>query len=53
MKNYTVKQLKDALIELYSMNTDDSFNAYQLCFDLLEKKIGSEKMDEFLDAYGI
>ena len=53
MKNYTVQQLKDALIALYAMKSDEAFKAYQLCFNLLEEKIGEEKMDAFTDAYGI
>ena len=53
MTNYTVQQLKDALISLYSLKDDISFKAYQICFDLLESKIGEEKMDKFLEAYGI
>lgn len=50
MKNFTVAQLKAALIELYSM---DNMEAYQLCFDLLEAKIGEEALDAFLDAYNL
>ena len=53
MTNFTVKQLKDAVIELYSKNDDISNIAYRMAFDLLEKKIGEEKLDKFLDAYGI
>jgi hypothetical protein len=53
MKNFTAKQLKDAMIELYPRNDDASNKAYRLAFDLLESKIGEEKMDQFLDAYGL
>ena len=50
MTNFTTKQLKAALIELYSM---DNMKAYQLCFDLLELKIGEDAMDSFLDSQGV
>lgn len=53
MKNFTVQQLKDAMIELYSKKDDASNRAYRVAFDLLEAKIGEEKMDQFLDAYGM
>lgn len=53
MTNFTVQQLKDAMIELYSKKDDASNRAYRVAFDLLEAKIGEEKMDQFLDAYGM
>ncbi len=49
MRNFTIPQLKAAIIELYTM---DNIQAYQLCFDLLEEKIGEEAMDLFLDGQG-
>lgn len=52
MTNWTVNQLKDAMIELYSKNDSASSAAYRIAFDLLEQKIGEEKLDQFLDAYG-
>lgn len=53
MKNLTVKQLKDAMIELFPKKDSASFAAYQVAFDLLEEKIGGDKLDQFLDAYGM
>jgi hypothetical protein len=53
MSNLTTKQLKDAMIELYSNKTNEALAAYQLAFDLLEAKIGEDKFDQFLDAYGM
>ena len=49
----TTKQLKDAMIELYSKKDDASNAAYMVAFDLLEAKLGDDKMDQFLDAYGL
>jgi hypothetical protein len=53
MKNFTAKQLKEAIIELYPRKDQSSVAAYRVAFDLLETKIGEEKMDAFLEAYGI
>lgn len=53
MKNFTADQLKEAMISLYSKKDDLSFKAYQIAFELLEEKIGGEKLDQFLDAYGM
>lgn len=53
MANFTEKQLKDAMIDLYKKNDEISCKAYRIAFDLLEDKIGEEKMDQFLDAYGM
>lgn len=53
MNNFTAKQLKDAMIDLYSKSDEISCIAYRIAFDLLEAKIGEEKMDQFLDAYGM
>lgn len=53
MKDFTVQQLKDAMIALYPRKDDDSCRAYRLAFDLLEEKIGWEKMDQFCSAYNL
>ena len=53
MNDFTVKQLKDAMIDLYKKNDKLNSIAYRLAFDLLEAKIGEEEMDQFLDAYGM
>ena len=53
MTNFTVKQLKDAMIELYPRKDDLSNRAYRIAFDLLEAKIGWEELDRFLDAHGL
>jgi len=53
MTTLTAKQLKDAMINLYPLKDDASCRAYRLAFDLLEQKIGEEKLDQFLDAYGL
>jgi len=53
MTNFSVKQLKNAMIELFPKKDAVSFAAYQVAFDLLEEKIGGDKLDQFLDAYGM
>ena len=53
MTNFTVKQIKDAMIELYSKKNAASEAAYMMAFDMLENKIGGDKLDQFLDAYGL
>ena len=53
MNTFTAQQLKDAIIDLYPRTDRESLKAYQLAFDLLEARIGEEKMDQFLSAYGI
>jgi len=53
MINLTAQQLKDAMIELYSKKDQASDIAYRIAFDLLESKIGGDKLDQFLDAYGL
>ena len=49
----TVQKLKDAMIGLYKKNDEESNAAYRVAFDLLEAKIGEDKLDQFLDAYGM
>lgn len=49
----TASQLKEAMVSLYNKKDNASDMAYRLAFDLLEAKIGEDKMDEFLDAYGM
>jgi len=53
MKTFTIKQLKEAMISLYPLNDDLSCKAYGIAFSLLEEKIGGDKLDDFLDAYGL
>ena len=53
MINITAQQLKDAMIDLYSKKDAASGTAYRLAFDMLESKIGEDKLDQFLDAYGL
>lgn len=53
MDKFTAQQLKDAMIDLYPKKDQDSNRSYRLAFDLLEAKIGEEKLDQFLDAYGL
>jgi hypothetical protein len=53
MTKYTAKQLKDVMLELYNRNDDLSNSAYRIAFDLLEAKIGGDKLDQFLNAYGM
>jgi hypothetical protein len=53
MKNFTTQQLKDAMVALYPKKDDLSCAAYRLAFDLLEAKIGEEKFNQFLEAYGL
>lgn len=52
MINFTAQQIKDAMIELYNKKDSASESAYMMAFDLLENKIGGDKLDQFLDAYG-
>ena len=53
MKNFTTKQIKDALIELYSMKTEEAMKAYQMAFEELNERLGDDAFDAFLDAYGL
>ena len=53
MTNFTVQQIKAAMIELYPRKDDLSNRAYRIAFDLLEAKIGEDEMDKFLEAYGL
>ena len=53
MNNLTAKQIKDAMIDLYNKSDEISCAAYRVAFDLLEAKIGGDKLDQFLDAYGM
>ena len=53
MTNFTVKQIKDAMIELYQRNDELSNRAYRLAFDILEEKIGGDELDKFLDENGL
>ena len=53
MNKFTVKQLKEAMVELYGKKDEESNMAYRIAFDLLEQKIGEEALDQFLDAYGM
>ena len=41
------------MVELYSKKDEASDIAYRMAFDLLEAKIGEDKLDQFLDAYGL
>ena len=49
MTNFTIKQLQAAFIELYKM---DNMPAYQLCFELLEAKMGEDAFDAWMDKMG-
>ena len=49
----TTQNLKDAMIDLYNKKDAASESAYRMAFDLLEAKIGEDKLDQFLDAYGM
>lgn len=53
MNTFTIKQLKDAMIDLYPKQDKTSCIAYRMAFDLLESKISDSEMDQFLDAYGL
>jgi len=53
MNNFTIKQLKDAMISLYNKKDSDSEAAYRMAFDILESKMSDDKFDQFLDAYGL
>ena len=53
MINFTAQQLKDAMVDLYNKKDAASELAYRMAFDLLENKIGGDKLDQFLDAYGL
>ena len=53
MKNFTTKQIKDALIELYSMKTEEAMKAYQMASEELNERLGDDAFDAFLDAYGL
>lgn len=51
MNHITTDQLKEAMITLYSLKTEEALAAYQLAFEELEKRLGEEKFDSFCDAY--
>lgn len=53
MSKFTAQQLKDAMIELYNKKDAASKAAYMMAFDMLENKIGGDKLDQFLDSYGL
>jgi len=50
MNKFTTAQLKAALIGLYSRNEPD---AYAMVFDELNRRMGDEAFDAFLDKSGL
>lgn len=52
LSSYTEQQLKLAIIHLYECNSDDENRAYRLAFNELERRIGGEALDAFLDKHG-
>ena len=53
MKNSSVQQLKDAMVELYPRKDELGCIAYRIAFGMLEEKLSDEEIDRFLDAYGM
>mgnify|MGYP000754818904 FL=1 len=53
MEKFTTQQIKNALIELYSMKTEEAIKAYQMAFEELNERLGDDAFDAFLDANGI
>lgn len=52
MNKFTTEQLKEALIGLYGRKDEDSNAAYALAFDELNRRMGDQAFDAFLDANG-
>ena len=50
MNKFTTEQLKAALIDLYKTNET---GAYQLAFDELNRRMGDDAFDAWLDEVGI
>lgn len=53
MNKFTTEQLKAALLELYKRNDQDSNAAYALAFEELNRRMGDQAFDAFLDANGL
>lgn len=53
MNKFTTEQLKEALIGLYARKDEDSNAAYALAFDELNRRMGDQAFDAFLDANGL
>lgn len=53
MSKFTTEQLQKALVGLYGRNDEDSNTAYGLAFDELNRRMGDEEFDSFLDANGL
>jgi hypothetical protein len=51
MNKFTTQQLKDAFIELAARKDADA--AYRLAFDELERRLGDDEFDSFLDSVGV
>jgi hypothetical protein len=49
MEKFTTKQLQNALVGLYKMKTKEAFDAYQMTFEEVEKRMGDD-FDAWMDA---
>jgi hypothetical protein len=53
MNKFTTEQLKEALIGLYARKDADSNAAYALAFEELNRRMGDQAFDAFLDQNGL
>ena len=53
MDIFSVESLKESMLNLYCKKDEISNIAYRIAFDMLEEKIGYEKLDQFLTAHNI
>ncbi len=53
MNKYTTEQLQAALIGLYARKDEDANAAYRMTFEELNKRMGDEAFDQFLDTNNI
>lgn len=53
MEKFTTQQVKNALIELQKMKSEDAFRAYRMAFEELNERLGDDAFDAFLDANGL
>lgn len=53
MGKFTTEQLQKALIGLHTRNDADSNAAYAMTFEELNRRMGDDEFDAFLDANGL
>ena len=53
MKKYTLKQLQDAMVELYKRTDEDGEFAYRMAFEEILLRMGDEAFDAWYEKYVI